>query len=141
MTPSHRSRQVITGAVLALALAAGGSTAAAFAGRGSTAARAGAGSDHRPVVQHVTLAGTNSLRFSPSTVHVHVGAVRVALVDSGAYPHDIVVPSLHVTSPTVTGDPGGTRVSFTVRFPRAGRYPFHCQYHQSAGMVGVFVAS
>jgi plastocyanin len=41
----------------------------------------------------------------------------------------------------VTGDPGAATARFTVTFPRAGRYPFHCQYHQSAGMTGVFVVS
>lgn len=91
--------------------------------------------------QQVTIEGTNSLRFVPMTVHVHAGKVRIMLKDTGAYPHNMVIPGLHVTSPTVTGDPGGTTTRFTVTFPRPGRYPFHCQYHQSAGMTGTFVVS
>ena len=77
----------------------------------------------------------------PMTVHVHTGKVRITLKDMGAYPHDIVIPELKVTSRTVTGDPGGAQVTFTVNFAHAGRYPFHCQYHASSGMVGVFVVS
>ena len=91
--------------------------------------------------QRVTIEGTSSLRFAPMTVHVHAGLVRITLKDTGAYPHNLVIPGLRVTSPTVTGDPGGTIARFTVTSPRAGRFPFHCQYHQSAGMTGVFVVS
>ena len=74
-------------------------------------------------------------------IHVHTGTVRVTLKDSGAYPHDVVIPSLHLRSPSVTGDPGGTVVRFRVTFARPGRYAFHCSYHASAGMTGVFVVS
>jgi plastocyanin len=91
--------------------------------------------------QQVTISGNSSLRFAPMTVHVHPGTVRITLKDIGAYPHNLVIPGLHATSPTVTGDPGAATARFTVTFPRAGRYPFHCQYHQSAGMTGVFVVS
>jgi plastocyanin len=91
--------------------------------------------------QQVTITGTNALRFTPMTVHVHTGKVRITLKDMGAYPHDIVIPELKLTSRTVTGDPGGAQVTFTVTFAHAGRYAFHCQYHASAGMTGVFVVS
>ena len=74
-------------------------------------------------------------------VHLHTGTVRITLKDSGAYPHNIVIPALHVTSPSVTGTPGGAQVSFTVTFSHAGSYPFQCQYHASAGMAGTFVVS
>jgi plastocyanin len=85
--------------------------------------------------------GNSSLRFSPMTVRVHTGAVRITLMDMGSYPHNIVIPALHVTSATVTGDPGSGNATVTVHFPHPGHYAFHCQYHQSAGMVGVFVVS
>jgi plastocyanin len=91
--------------------------------------------------QAVTITGTSALRFSPMTVHVHTGKVRITLKDMGAYPHNIVIPSLKVTSATVTGDPGGLQKTFTVTFPHPGRYAFKCQYHASSGMVGVFVVS
>jgi plastocyanin len=90
---------------------------------------------------HVTIVGNDRLRFVPSVVRVHVGKVRITLRDSGAYPHNIVIPALKVTTPSVTGDPGGTVTTVTVDFRHKGRYRFYCQYHQSAGMVGTFVVS
>jgi plastocyanin len=114
--------------------------AVAMAGCGSVSSSGSAGAASA-AGQRVTIEGNNSLQFTPMTVHVHAGTVRIALKDMGAYPHNLVIPSLHATSPTVTGDPGGATARFTVNFPHAGRYPFHCQYHQSAGMTGVFVVS
>jgi plastocyanin len=122
-------------AAVAVAGCAGSSSPAASGSPRSSASSAGAAG------QHVTIEGNNSLRFSPMTVHVHTGAVKITLKDMGAYPHNLVIPALHVTSTTVTGDPGGGTTSFTVTFARPGHYAFHCQYHQSAGMVGVFVVS
>jgi plastocyanin len=137
---------------LALTMAGGavaGVAVAGFTGQGAgappgqgpaaagqaTTGRAAAGS------QQVTIMGNSALRFTPMTVHLHTGKVRITLQDSGAYPHNIVIPALHVTSATVTGDPGGARTSFTVTFAHPGRYAFSCQYHASAGMTGVFVVS
>ena len=126
-------------------LAAGAVAAAvALVGCGSSAPGPGSAAATSPAAataQHVTITGTSTLRFSPMTVHVRAGTVIIKLADMGAYPHNIVIPSLHVTSKTVTGDPGGADVTFTVKFPHAGRYAFHCQYHQSAGMTGVFVVA
>lgn len=112
-----------------------------LAGAACGAAAASAPDTGRAKVQSVTIVGNSRLRFSPSVVHVHVGKVRVTLKDSGAYPHNIVIPKLKVDSPSVTGDPGGTEVTFTVDFRHPGRYAFHCEYHASAGMVGTFVVS
>jgi plastocyanin len=91
--------------------------------------------------QQVTIVGNSSLRFAPMTVHLHTGTVRITLKDSGDYPHNLVIPQLHVTSSTVTGDPGGTQTSFNITFRHAGTYAFHCQYHASSGMTGMFVVS
>jgi plastocyanin len=110
---------------------AGSATATGPAAAGSSAAGE----------QAVTITGNSALRFSPMTVRVHTGKVRITLKDMGAYPHNIVIPSLKVTSATVTGDPGGLQKTFTVTFPHPGRYAFRCQYHASSGMVGVFVVS
>lgn len=127
-----------TTAAAALALAGCGGGSAPAHAPASSAAQARASSAGG---QQVTIAGTDMLRFGPMTVRLHTGKVRITLKDMGAYPHDIVIPRLGVTSAAVTGDPGGTRVSFTVTFAHAGRYAFHCQYHASAGMTGVFVVS
>lgn len=121
--------------VLIAASIAGGVTAA---GGASPSHRVHGG---RAKLQHVTIVGNDHLRFVPSTVHLHPGEVRITLKDSGAYPHNLVIPALKFTSQSVTGDPGGTVVSFTVDFSHQGRYRFYCAYHQSAGMVGAFVVA
>jgi plastocyanin len=131
MTRSWLRRAIVAAAALGAIAVAGCSSAAPSGAAGATSAAG----------QRVTIEGNNSLRFTPMTVHVHAGTVRITLKDMGAYPHNLVIPGLRVTSPTVTGDPGGATARFTITFPHAGRYPFHCQYHQSAGMTGVFVVS
>jgi len=137
-TPPYASALRARVRPVTLALAAGASLGAlALTGGATQASPAARGA----VVQHVTIAGTNLLRFDPSIVHVRVGVVRITLEDAGAYPHNIEIPELNVTSPTVTGDPGGTVVRFTVDFPEKGRYRFDCVYHASAGMVGTFIVS
>jgi plastocyanin len=134
-----RSAAAVAAAMLAAVTVAGcGGTASAPSGPGSAPAASAPGA---AIGQRVTIEGTSSLRFAPMTVHIHTGTVRITLKDMGAYPHNLVIPSLNVTSPTVTGDPGGATAGFTVTFGHAGRYAFHCQYHQSAGMTGVFVVS
>jgi plastocyanin len=140
-----RHRQPARGGRLigSLAMAAGllaGLAVAGFTGHGTSApasppASAAAGG------QQTTIVGNNSLRFAPMKIHLHTGKVRITLKDSGAYPHNIVIPALHVTSPTVTGDPGGLQTSFMVTFAHPGSYRFYCQYHVSAGMTGTFVVS
>jgi plastocyanin len=123
----------LTGLVLTgLALTGCGSSGGGPSAPAASAAKAS---------QQVTIVGNSSLRFAPMTVHLHTGTVRITLKDSGAYPHNIVIPTLRETSSTVTGDPGGSQTSFTVTFSHPGKYPFHCQYHASAGMTGVFVVS
>ena len=126
-------------ALTALGLAGCGSSSASPAAGSS----APAGSTASPAAgeQAITITGNSALRFSPMTVHVHTGKVRITLKDMGAYPHNIIIPALKVRSATVTGDPGAGPVSLTVTFGHPGHYRFHCQYHQSAGMTGVFVVS
>jgi plastocyanin len=136
----------MTGRLRGMLMAGVALAAIAAAGCGTSAGRSSSGSASMPASgtatgQHVIIEGTNALKFSPMTVHVRTGPVSIRLRDMGAYPHNIVIPGLKVTSATVTGDPGGATTTFTVRFPHAGRYAFHCQYHQSAGMTGVFVVS
>lgn len=134
--PGSRRRLAVVGAGTLLA----GLAVAGFTGTGpgatvSPSAHASAAS------QKVTITGTNGLRFAPMMVRLHTGSVRITLKDMGAYPHNIVIPALHVTSPTVTGDLGGMQTSFTVTFAHPGHYAFDCQYHASAGMTGTFVVT
>jgi plastocyanin len=139
MNRSRRAGVILTAmAAAAMTVAGCGGTASGPSGSAGTPGVAGSGA---AASQRVTIEGTNALRFTPMTVHVRTGTVRITLKDMGAYPHNLVIPGLKVTSPTVTGDPGGTIVGFTVTFPHSGHYPFHCQYHAPSGMTGVFVVS
>jgi plastocyanin len=130
----HRLAILAAGAAVLAGIAVGSFAGGAGTFPASPAHSATAG-------QKVTITGTDTLRFVPMTVRLRTGTVQITLTDMGAYPHNIVIPALGVTSPTVTGTPGGTRVTFTVTFPRPGRYRFYCQYHVSAGMSGIFVVT
>jgi plastocyanin len=90
-------------------------------------------------VQRVTLHVTDRLRFAPDMVTVHPGTIRVDIVNDGSYPHNFSVPSLHVTSATVSGDLGDQATSVTLHMARRGSYRFLCTYHASAGMRGTLV--
>lgn len=124
-------------AVVALTSAACGQSVAPKAASSASSATTHAA----PGSQHVTVNATNALRFQPSVLHVHPGVVTIRLVDTGAYPHNLDIPSLHVVSSTVSGTPGNTSTTFTVHVPKAGTYPFQCDFHSSAGMTGVLLAS
>lgn len=126
----------VAAATLAVSTACGGSTPAGSGGSramgsGTVAATPGPGT-----TQQVSIDATNMLRFQPMTIKAKVGALRITLSDQGAYPHDISFPTLHVTSKTVTGDPGQQQTVVTVHPSRAGSYPFVCTFHDSAGMKG-----
>lgn len=142
MTRSKRAGVSVAAMTAAVMAVAGCGGAAGSSSSGGTSGSAGtAGGSTATAGQRVTIEGTSALKFAPMTVHVHTGTVRITLKDMGAYPHNIVIPGLKVTSPTVTGDPGGVTAGFTVTFTRRGHYPFHCQYHVTSGMTGVFVVS
>jgi plastocyanin len=136
---------VLAGPVLAVLglTACGGGSGGGTAGPApaSASASASAPTSAAAAGQVVTITGNNALRFMPMTIRVHPGKVRIVFKDAGAYPHNIVIPRLGITSPTVTGGLGEAQKTFTVTFPRAGRYQFKCQYHASSGMTGVFVVS
>jgi plastocyanin len=123
---------------LSLTACAGSHSAAAAKDAHPGAATAAAGADG---VQQVSIDTTNMFRFVPATVHMRVGKLRIAVSDSGAYPHNISFPDLHATSATVSGDPGRQKTTFTVTFTRPGTYRFVCTFHSSAGMTGQVVVS
>jgi len=135
---TRRWRACLAAAAVTAAVALAGCAGASSPAASSSAP---ASSPASAAAQHVTITGATALRFMPMTVHVRTGKVDITLKDMGAYPHNIVIPALGVTSKTVTGDPGSSSTSVMVTFPHPGRCAFHCQYHESAGMVGAFVVS
>ncbi|HEU5271093.1 MAG TPA: cupredoxin domain-containing protein [Jatrophihabitans sp.] len=89
-------------------------------------------------VQQVTITTDQSYRFSPSTITVHPGKVRIVLrhVGTGA-PHDwqlLGLPDDYV--PLVT--PGQQKsVEFTA--PAPGKYTFVCTIHVAQGQTGTLI--
>ncbi len=115
--------------------------AAAVVAVGLVSGCGSAGPAAPPADARVQITGNDMLRFVPSELHLAVGTSRIELVDTGAYPHNLRIPAIGFTSPTVTGDPGGGSVNFAVTFSKPGTYRFYCTYHQSAGMVGTIVVA
>ena len=89
-------------------------------------------------VQQVTITTDQSYRFSPSTITVHPGKVRIVLVHTGSgAPHDwslLGFPDAYV--PLIT--PGQQKsVEFTA--PAPGKYTFVCTIHVSQGQTGTLI--
>lgn len=91
--------------------------------------------------QQVTIDTTDMFRFTPTTIHAHVGELRIVLTDHGSYPHNISFPALRASSSTVSGSPGQQKTTFTVTFSHPGTYDFVCTFHSSAGMKGHITVS
>lgn len=99
---------------------------------GSTTAAAG------PGVEAVTLTVDASFRFSPSTVTVHPGRVRLTLqhIGTGA-PHDwqvVGIPGDYI-APIGPGQSG----SLTFTAPAPGKYTFVCTIHERQGQNGTLI--
>jgi plastocyanin len=89
-------------------------------------------------VQQVTLVVNRGFRFSPSTITVHQGQVKITLVHqaTGA-PHDFSVPDFPADNVPLT-QAGQTR-STTFTTPSPGTYKFVCTIHVAQGMTGTLV--
>lgn len=133
MRHTRRSAAFVAAALVAVSATgcSASSSSGASAGPGSTSTAATRGG-----LQTVTVHATDQLRFTPADLVVHVGTVRITLIDDGSYPHNVSVPSEHLTSKTVTGDPGGQQTTITLHFNQPGSYRFECTFHASAGMTG-----
>lgn len=69
-------------------------------------------------------------RFEPVRLVVHVGD-SVSMVNRGRATHTFTCPGCRVDSGNV--QPGQSK---TVRFAKAGTYPYVCRYHEGEGMTG-----
>lgn len=136
----RRSRTRMTflagAALTAVAITGCSSSSPTTAAGGSATPQAGSVTAHQG---KITIKADDQLMFTPAVVTTTVGTLTVRLVNSGSYPHNLVVPALHVTSATVSGDPGSTSTTVTLHFTKPGRYPFECVYHAAAGMRGTFI--
>ena len=138
----HRLTPALLGLlVLPLATACGGAGNHSAANETPTAPSSATATTSADGVQQITIDTTDQFRFAPMTIRAHVGRLRIMLSDHGTYPHNISFPSLHATSPTVSGNPGQQQTTFTVTFTHAGTYDFICTFHSSAGMKGQVTVS
>ena len=88
-------------------------------------------------VQQVTLHASD-FRFTPSTITVHPGKVRVILInDGGGAPHDFQVPKFPSDWIPLTDNGATKQTTFTA--PAPGRYQFVCTIHTKQGMTGTLV--
>ncbi|MCW2492296.1 MAG: blue (type 1) copper domain protein [Frankiales bacterium] len=90
-------------------------------------------------VQDVVLTTDQKYRFTPSTVTVHPGKVRITLkhVGTGGAPHDWQLQGFPADSVPLT-QAGQTRsIEFTA--PAPGTYTFVCTIHVTQGQTGTLV--
>ncbi|WAX59190.1 cupredoxin domain-containing protein [Jatrophihabitans cynanchi] len=88
-------------------------------------------------VQQITLHATD-FRFSPSTITVHPGKVRIVVVnDGGGAPHDWKLPDFPADYVPLASNGQTKEATFTA--PAAGRYQFVCTIHTKQGMTGTLV--
>jgi plastocyanin len=92
-------------------------------------------------VQQVMLSSGTDLRFSPSTIVVHPGPVRLVLVntsDAGAGPpHDVTFAGLPTADIPTTYAGRTSSVMFTA--PAPGTYHFECSIHARQGQTGTLI--
>ena len=91
-------------------------------------------------VQQITVYVDDTYRFTPDTITVHPGLVKVTLVHRGTgAPHDLSVQGFPVDfGPLV--NPGGTS-SATFTAPAPGRYQFVCTIHFAQGQTGTLIVT
>lgn len=88
-------------------------------------------------VQQITV-HAKDFSFTPSTITVHPGKVRIVLVnDGGGAPHDWQVPDFPADFVALTANGQTKEATFTA--PAPGRYQFVCTIHIRQGMTGTLV--
>ncbi len=81
----------------------------------------------------------NTFYFEPTVLKGKSGQrVTLKLRNVGDVKHNFTVEDQNIN--TDLDDPGSS-ATVTVTWPQSGILEFHCEYHESVGMVGEFVAS
>ena len=92
-------------------------------------------------VQQVTLRSGLDLRFSPSTIIVHPGKVRLVLINTSkpgaGPPHDVTFGGLPGADIPTTYAGRESSVLFTA--PAPGTYSFVCSIHARQGQTGTLI--
>lgn len=88
-------------------------------------------------VQQITV-HAKDFSFTPSTITVHPGKVRIILVnDGGGAPHNWEVTDFPADFVPLTNNGQKKEATFTA--PAPGRYKFVCTIHVKQGMTGTLV--
>ena len=88
-------------------------------------------------IQQITL-HAKDFSFSPSTITVHPGKVRVVVVNvGGGAPHDWQLPDFPADYVPLANSGESRAATFTA--PAPGRYQFVCTLHAKQGMTGTLV--
>jgi plastocyanin len=100
---------------------------------GATTASASGG------VQTVVITTDSRYRFTPATITVHPGKVRITLehTGTGGAPHDWQLQGLPAAFVPLTSAGQTRSVEFTA--PAPGRYTFICTIHVNQGQTGTLV--
>jgi len=88
-------------------------------------------------IQQITLKAGDDYRFSPSTITVHPGKVRVVLINTGSAPHNWQLTGFPVASVPLAA--GGVTESVQFTAPAPGKYRFVCTIHEAQGQTGTLV--
>jgi plastocyanin len=92
-------------------------------------------------VQQITLRSGLDLRFTPSTIIVHRGTVRLVLVNTSnagaGPPHDVTFSGLPVANIPTTY--AGRESSVLFNAPAPGTYHFVCSIHARQGQTGTMI--
>lgn len=92
-------------------------------------------------VQQITLRSGLDLRFTPTTIVVHPGVVRLVLVNTSkpgaGPPHDVTFSGLPTANIATTQ--AGRQSSVTFEAPAPGTYNFVCSIHAAQGQSGKLI--
>jgi plastocyanin len=130
--------------VLAAALGTALLTAAGCASEASVNSRPHTGTGTASEVngvQQVTLRSGLDLRFTPATIIVHPGVVRLVLVNTSkpgaGPPHNVTFGGLPAANIATTQ--AGRQSSVTFEAPAPGTYNFVCSIHAAQGQTGKLI--
>jgi len=88
-------------------------------------------------VQSVTIRADDTYRFTPDTITVHPGKVRITLINTGHAPHDFSLGGFPADFVPLAS--GGQTSTATFMAPAPGRYTFVCTIHVAQGQTGALI--
>jgi plastocyanin len=89
-------------------------------------------------VQQITVTADDHYRFTPDTITVHPGQVRIILINKGTgAPHNLLVTGFPADFVPLANAGQTTTATFTA--PAPGRYQFVCTIHVAQGQTGTLI--